>query len=176
MKTPDERLWDLLRARSELNNLVDDGIYTDEETKDTREAIEEEIGEIRRQIAERYCWGTSFREPTPKEVERELQKRRRNEMILERTRNYISMICKNRSKCLEIPDEKWTSSVLEKMSVALPYFQAFKSGRTWYIAASPAALEEIRKRFENKMQYHIERERELCFALDRIEKIGKRKK
>ena len=172
METLDERLWVMIRARAELDRYVEEGIHTDEETQEARQVIEEEIGELRIKIADRHFWGSAV-EKAVRQMERVSLKNRREEMLLEMTREYIRKIAVNRKKPLEMVEDKWTEKILEKMSVALPYFQAYKYGQIWYIAASREAVNEVKRRFEDKLQHHIKRERELICALDYMEKLEK---
>ena len=89
---------------------------------------------------------------------------------MNRAKSYIRIITKDRNAPYRIPNNRWTGSVLKKLSIALPYFKVFRIGKYSYIAASPEALEVLRRRIEKKLQYHIDRERELIFALDLLSK------
>jgi len=89
---------------------------------------------------------------------------------LDKTKAYIRIIIKDRSKPYKIPNNRRTGSILKKLSIALPYFKAFQNGKYCYIAASPEALEALGRIFEKRLQHHIDRERELIYALDLINK------
>jgi len=89
---------------------------------------------------------------------------------MNRAKVYIRIITKDRNAPYRIPNKKWTGSILKKLSIALPYFKAFQIGKYCYIAASPAALEALGRRFGKKLQYHIDRELELIYALELISK------
>ena len=89
---------------------------------------------------------------------------------MNRAKAYIRIITKDRNAPYRIPNNSRTGSILKKFSIALPYFKAFRIGKYCYIAASPEALEALCRIFEKRLQHHIDRERELIYALDLISK------